>query len=79
MKNVRVWRKSKDVMRKILLGKAIFTHPNGRMSFSSSQRGDMFQEDHSDDFEMCSLELSNTEDKGQIIPEINREWVGLIP
>lgn len=68
--------KSKDVLTKVLLGEALFTHPNGRRSFSSSQRGNMFQEVHSDSFEMCSLELSNTEDRGQIMSEIGKQILG---
>lgn len=69
--------KSKGIMRKISLGKAICTHPNGRMPFSDQtfQRVTCFKGGHSESFEMCSLELNDTaEDRCQIMPAMIKQW-----
>lgn len=77
---VRVWKKSKDVMMKIPLGKVICTHSNVKMAVPSPQtfkRGGMFQRNYSDSFEMCSLKLSQIEDRCQIMPDTGWWWTGL--
>lgn len=69
IKGVRVWKKTKDIDRKIALGKVIFTHPNWRIPFASHetfQRETCFKGDHSESFEMYFLKLSDIEGRCQI-------------